>query len=219
MMGVEIPADIDPSSPATLEHFEAKVEDLKSQGKKLPKAVILCNPNNPKGNHNRATCFCHLFASPKVWYFITCSGTGFIYPKETILAYCRFCQKYNMHLCAVYTLLISWQWPNWKLRTEYRTKSTHCPYTKTKVCLQIQVPSFPMYLRLKNKLYLQRIQIHRHSLLSCPLMSRRKHSVIRLEYMSFTGAIPDLFESAENTKAETDNPAACRKILDRMVCG
>lgn len=66
MMGIELPADIDPSSPATLEHLEAKVEELKSQGKKLPKAVIFCNPNNPQGNINVATRFRHLSANRKV---------------------------------------------------------------------------------------------------------------------------------------------------------
>jgi hypothetical protein len=49
MVGVEIPSDLDPSSPKTLEAFEAKIRELKQSGGKTPRAVIMCNPNNPQG--------------------------------------------------------------------------------------------------------------------------------------------------------------------------
>jgi 1-aminocyclopropane-1-carboxylate synthase len=49
MVGVEIPADVDPASPKTLDYFEAKLLELRKTGKNTPRAVILCNPNNPLG--------------------------------------------------------------------------------------------------------------------------------------------------------------------------
>lgn len=49
MQGVEIPADVDPASPKILEYFEAKLQELKQSGKNTPRAVIMCNPNNPLG--------------------------------------------------------------------------------------------------------------------------------------------------------------------------
>lgn len=45
--------------------------ELAKKGKKLPRAVLLCNPHNPLGH---------------------------IYSKETILEYCRFAERHNIHL-------------------------------------------------------------------------------------------------------------------------
>jgi aspartate/methionine/tyrosine aminotransferase len=69
-VGVPIPDGVDPTSPQIFEAFEAKLEELNKAGSPV-RAVIMTNPNNP---------------------------LGFIYPKETILAYCRFCEKHNLHL-------------------------------------------------------------------------------------------------------------------------
>lgn len=56
--------------PATLDIFEAGLQKSESEGTKI-RAVILCNPHNPIGQ---------------------------CYPRETILAYARFCQKHDLHL-------------------------------------------------------------------------------------------------------------------------
>lgn len=61
---------VDPGSPETLDAFEESFAAHSKKGPK-PRAVILCNPQNP---------------------------LGFCYPKETILAYLRFCQRHNLHL-------------------------------------------------------------------------------------------------------------------------
>jgi 1-aminocyclopropane-1-carboxylate synthase len=60
----------DPSSPSTLDAFEHQLLILAQSGIK-PRAIMLCNPNNP---------------------------LGFNYPRETLLAYARFAEKHNLHL-------------------------------------------------------------------------------------------------------------------------
>ncbi|KAG8960688.1 hypothetical protein FRC03_006275 [Tulasnella sp. 419] len=69
IVGVDT-GDLDPASPETLKAFEEKLQELKGKGI-TTRAVILCNPHNP---------------------------LGFNYPKETLLEYCRFCEKHNLHL-------------------------------------------------------------------------------------------------------------------------
>lgn len=56
MQGVEIPADVDPASPETLEYFEAKLQELRKSGKNIPRAVVFCNPNNPLGKVKLKQC-------------------------------------------------------------------------------------------------------------------------------------------------------------------
>lgn len=51
-ISVELPPDMDPASPKTLEVFEAKIHSMKQKGEKPARAVILCNPNNPLGGPN-----------------------------------------------------------------------------------------------------------------------------------------------------------------------
>lgn len=71
LQGVDLSEHADDmSSPKTLQAFEKHIQILKAQGK-TARAVILCNPNNP---------------------------LGFCYPKETILEYCRFAERHNLHL-------------------------------------------------------------------------------------------------------------------------
>lgn len=41
MEGVEIPPDVDPASPQTLEYFEAKLQELQKSGKSTPRAEEL----------------------------------------------------------------------------------------------------------------------------------------------------------------------------------
>ncbi|KDQ64900.1 hypothetical protein JAAARDRAFT_188175 [Jaapia argillacea MUCL 33604] len=69
LVGVDT-GDVDPTSPQTLEAFEVTIQELKAKGI-VPRAVIVCHPHNP---------------------------LGFNYPKETLLAYCRFCEKHDLHL-------------------------------------------------------------------------------------------------------------------------
>jgi 1-aminocyclopropane-1-carboxylate synthase len=69
VIGVEVDEE-DPGAPSTVDAFEYEIERLKQAGK-TPRVVILCNPNNP---------------------------LGFNYTRETVLAYCRLCEKYNLHL-------------------------------------------------------------------------------------------------------------------------
>ena len=69
-ISVELPEDMDPASPQALSAFEAKINELKQKGQ-TAKAVLLNNPHNP---------------------------LGFVYPRETILEYCRFCERHNLHL-------------------------------------------------------------------------------------------------------------------------
>lgn len=72
MVGVEL-GELElsnPASPSTLAAFESKLLELNSKGIKT-RAVILCNPHNP---------------------------LGFNYPRETLIAYAKFCQKWDLHL-------------------------------------------------------------------------------------------------------------------------
>ena len=48
-ISVELPPDLDPASPKTLDVFEAKIRDMEKKGEKPARAIILCNPNNPLG--------------------------------------------------------------------------------------------------------------------------------------------------------------------------
>lgn len=71
LIGVDVGTQ-DPSSPQTLKAFDATMETLLNSDPPIrPRAVILCNPNNP---------------------------LGFNYPRETLLAYCEFAQKWDLHL-------------------------------------------------------------------------------------------------------------------------
>ncbi|GAA6059750.1 hypothetical protein JCM10212_001958 [Sporobolomyces blumeae] len=53
-----------------IEAYEAELERSRNNGVEI-RAVMLCNPHNP---------------------------LGFCYPRETLLAYARFCEKHNLHL-------------------------------------------------------------------------------------------------------------------------
>lgn len=99
---MNFPADVEPSSPKTLEYFEAKIDELKRTGETPIKAMILCNPNNP---------------------------LGFIYPRETILAYCRFAEKHNIHL-SVDCLIIAGPLLNIHRPSASWTRFTHSRYTR-----------------------------------------------------------------------------------------
>lgn len=71
LIGVDVGTQ-DPSSTQTLKAFDATMETLLNSDPPIrPRAVILCNPNNP---------------------------LGFNYPRETLLAYCEFAQKWDLHL-------------------------------------------------------------------------------------------------------------------------
>ncbi|TFK56134.1 PLP-dependent transferase [Heliocybe sulcata] len=67
MVGIDVETS-DPSCPSNLAAFDAY---MASNPPIRPRAVILCNPNNP---------------------------LGFNYPRETLLAYCEFAQKWDLHL-------------------------------------------------------------------------------------------------------------------------
>jgi 1-aminocyclopropane-1-carboxylate synthase len=69
---VVVAVDVGPdyASPGTLDAFEHQLSLSVQEGIK-PAAVMLTNPNNP---------------------------LGFNYPRETIIAYARFCEKHNLHL-------------------------------------------------------------------------------------------------------------------------
>ncbi|EIN03876.1 PLP-dependent transferase [Punctularia strigosozonata HHB-11173 SS5] len=69
MHGVDT-GSINPDSPQTLAAFESAMSQLESEGKTAC-AVVLCNPHNP---------------------------LGFNYRRETLLAYCRFAEKHDLHL-------------------------------------------------------------------------------------------------------------------------
>ncbi|GAA5991186.1 hypothetical protein JCM10908_006577 [Rhodotorula pacifica] len=69
VVGVDLPEGKE-ASPASLDAFERKLEACAAAGQKIS-ALLLCNPNNP---------------------------LGFCYPRETLIAYCRFAEKHNLHL-------------------------------------------------------------------------------------------------------------------------
>ncbi|GAA5891126.1 hypothetical protein JCM5296_004900 [Sporobolomyces johnsonii] len=58
------------ASVEALEAYEHKLRECEAKGQKI-RAVMLCNPHNP---------------------------LGFCYPRETLIAYARFCEKHNLHL-------------------------------------------------------------------------------------------------------------------------
>jgi 1-aminocyclopropane-1-carboxylate synthase len=68
VIGVDVGSNA--ASPATLSAFEHQL-NLMTQTGITAAAVMLCNPHNP---------------------------LGFNYPRETIVAYARFCEKHNLHL-------------------------------------------------------------------------------------------------------------------------
>lgn len=68
VIAVDVGSDY--ASPSTLDAFEHQL-NLSMQAGIKPAAVMLTNPNNP---------------------------LGFNYPRETIIAYARFCEKHNLHL-------------------------------------------------------------------------------------------------------------------------
>lgn len=70
LIGVDLSSYADLSSPSTLSAFEDTIQKLKSAGKRT-RAVVLTTPHNP---------------------------LGFCYPRETIIAYMRLAEKYNLHL-------------------------------------------------------------------------------------------------------------------------
>lgn len=57
-------------TPASIEYFEKKMDELAAQGQRV-RAVIVCNPHNPIGR---------------------------TYPRETLLAYAKFCEERDLHL-------------------------------------------------------------------------------------------------------------------------
>jgi len=69
MYGVDI-GDADPAGPGSLAAFEEALTTLKAADR-TARAVIICNPNNP---------------------------LGFNYPRETLIEYCKFCEKHGLHL-------------------------------------------------------------------------------------------------------------------------
>ncbi|GAA6017441.1 hypothetical protein JCM11491_006660 [Sporobolomyces phaffii] len=68
-IGVELKQGTE-ASPEALEAYERELTSCEAKGTKI-RALMLCNPNNP---------------------------LGFCYPRETLLAYARFCEKWNLHL-------------------------------------------------------------------------------------------------------------------------
>lgn len=72
---IPIPTSLDQASPATLEHFETLME---TKDRPPVRVVILTNPHNP---------------------------LGFCYPKETIVAYMKFCEKWDLHLFVFFLLI------------------------------------------------------------------------------------------------------------------
>ncbi|EIW83723.1 PLP-dependent transferase [Coniophora puteana RWD-64-598 SS2] len=65
---VEIPPEVDPLSPEVVSYLEQRIKEEKQ---KPIRALILCNPHNPLGR---------------------------VYPKETIIAYAKLAEKYDLHL-------------------------------------------------------------------------------------------------------------------------
>jgi 1-aminocyclopropane-1-carboxylate synthase len=91
MYGVDT-GTIDPSSPETLDAFESALSHIKTDGK-TARAIILCNPHNP---------------------------LGFNYRRDTLLAYCRFAEKHNLHLlCDEVYALSQFENPNVKERVPF----------------------------------------------------------------------------------------------------
>ncbi|GAA5836757.1 hypothetical protein JCM3766R1_006255 [Sporobolomyces carnicolor] len=68
-VGVELREGTE-AKPEALEAFEQELARSEARGTKI-RAIMLCNPHNP---------------------------LGFCYPRETLLAYATFCEKWNLHL-------------------------------------------------------------------------------------------------------------------------
>ncbi|PFH45191.1 hypothetical protein AMATHDRAFT_71932 [Amanita thiersii Skay4041] len=78
-VGVVVPST-DMFTSREVTHLEKALHESNANGT-IIKAVILCNPHNP---------------------------LGICYPREVILDYCRFCEKYNLHLISdeIYALSV-----------------------------------------------------------------------------------------------------------------
>jgi 1-aminocyclopropane-1-carboxylate synthase len=88
-----------PASPSTLDAFEHQLALFNQANEptgNAVRAVMLCNPHNP---------------------------LGFNYPRDTLVAYARFCEKHNLHLVSdeIYALT---QFENPDIKDE-----EHVPFT------------------------------------------------------------------------------------------
>ncbi|GAA5895380.1 uncharacterized protein JCM6883_001487 [Sporobolomyces salmoneus] len=68
-VGVELKEGTE-ATPEALEAFEEELKRSEANGMKI-RAIMICNPHNP---------------------------LGFCYPRETLIAYASFCEKFNLHL-------------------------------------------------------------------------------------------------------------------------
>lgn len=92
VVGVDLP-DGKEASPASLDAFERKLAECITAGQKIS-AILLCNPNNPLGKNVAAL----RIISPSDRRLTSPAHTGFCYSRETLIAYCRFAEKHNLHL-------------------------------------------------------------------------------------------------------------------------
>ena len=95
IVSVDIEQYRNPASPEVLDAFEVVMEKLRGDGRHV-KGLILSNPGNPIGMYSHPV-FVRLIVE-----------TGYVLSKESILAYCRFAERHDIHLISdeIYALSI-----------------------------------------------------------------------------------------------------------------
>lgn len=96
-VGVDVPVG-EESGIAAVDAYEKRLLECRNQGI-VVRAIMICNPHNPLGTFLRSALYC-LLTDEDV--------AGFCYSKETLLAYARFAEKYDLHLVSdeIYALSV-----------------------------------------------------------------------------------------------------------------
>lgn len=103
--------DVDPFSVEAVGNYEEELEVTQSNGIKV-RALLISNPHNPPGIKIDSTVsICILAVTQEIWsepVLTTMISKGQCYPVETLLAFFRLCQKYQIHLISdeIYALSI-----------------------------------------------------------------------------------------------------------------
>ena len=110
---------------------------------------------------------------------------GFIYPKETILEYCRFCERHNLHLYVI------------RLNAAPKAHLLSARIVDEIYALSLYKNKSALWSSLTQigaKFYIQTFLRLQNSSRSCLSMYKPRLNAIRLAYTSYTGKQP-MFES------------------------
>ena len=99
-IGVDLDVPVgEESGVEAIAAYERKLLACRKDGM-VVRAIMICNPHNPLGQYSNSSLVVH--------DRLTKRCAGFCYPKETLLAYAAFAQKYDLHLISdeIYALSV-----------------------------------------------------------------------------------------------------------------